>query len=84
MCVTFFLVTRQQTESNINFNFCIDKWITWEFWDRMQRIQIIFETANSQLVFCFRYDNMADLYAVINTLQSLEKAYIRDAVLPRE
>lgn len=31
-----------------------------------------------------RYDNMADLYAVINTLQSLEKAYIRDAVLPKE
>lgn len=31
-----------------------------------------------------KYDNMADLYAVINTLQSLEKAYIRDAVLARE
>lgn len=31
-----------------------------------------------------KYDNMADLYAVINTLQSLEKAYIRDAVLPKE
>jgi len=27
---------------------------------------------------------MADLYAVINTLQSLEKAYIRDAVLAKE
>ena len=27
---------------------------------------------------------MADLYAVINTLQSLEKAYIRDALLPKE
>lgn len=31
-----------------------------------------------------KYDNMADLYAVINTLQSLEKAYIRDAVQPKE
>ncbi|ESP05465.1 hypothetical protein LOTGIDRAFT_228040 [Lottia gigantea] len=31
-----------------------------------------------------KYDNMADLYAVINTIQSLEKAYIRDAVLPKE
>ncbi|XP_071118208.1 vacuolar protein sorting-associated protein 28 homolog [Haliotis cracherodii] len=31
-----------------------------------------------------KYDNMADLYAVINTLQSLEKAYIRDAILPKE
>uniref|UniRef100_A0A8W8JR91 Vacuolar protein sorting-associated protein 28 homolog n=1 Tax=Magallana gigas TaxID=29159 RepID=A0A8W8JR91_MAGGI len=27
---------------------------------------------------------MAELYAVINTLQSLEKAYIKDAVQPRE
>lgn len=31
-----------------------------------------------------RYDNMAELYAVINTLQSLEKAYIKDAVQPKE
>jgi len=31
-----------------------------------------------------KYDNMADLYAVINTLQSLEKAYIRDAILAKE
>jgi len=30
------------------------------------------------------YDNMADLYAVINTLQSLEKAYIKDAIHPKE
>ena len=30
------------------------------------------------------YDNMADLYAVINTLQCLEKAYIKDAVTPKE
>ena len=36
-------------------------------------------------VFLFlRYDNMADLYAVINTLQNLEKAYIRDCVTPKE
>ena len=28
----------------------------------------------------YRYDNMADLYAVINTLQCLEKAYIKDSV----
>ena len=27
---------------------------------------------------------MADLYAVINTLQSLEKAYVRDAIHPKE
>ncbi|XP_035827870.1 vacuolar protein sorting-associated protein 28 homolog isoform X2 [Aplysia californica] len=31
-----------------------------------------------------KYDNMADLYAVINTLQGLEKANIRDDVLPKE
>lgn len=31
-----------------------------------------------------KFDNMADLFAVINTLQSLEKAYIRDAVTPKE
>ncbi|XP_050400857.1 vacuolar protein sorting-associated protein 28 homolog [Patella vulgata] len=31
-----------------------------------------------------KYDNMAELYAVINTIQSLEKAYIRDAVAPKE
>ncbi|OQR71486.1 vacuolar sorting protein VPS28-like [Tropilaelaps mercedesae] len=30
------------------------------------------------------YDNMADLYSVINTLQCLEKAYIKDAVTPKE
>lgn len=30
--------------------------------------------------FTFRYDNMAELFAVINTLQHLEKAYIKDAV----
>ncbi len=27
---------------------------------------------------------MADLYAVINTLQCLEKAYVRDLVTPNE
>ncbi|XP_017779399.1 PREDICTED: vacuolar protein sorting-associated protein 28 homolog [Nicrophorus vespilloides] len=31
-----------------------------------------------------KYDNMADLYAVIYTLQQLEKAYIRDCVIPKE
>lgn len=31
-----------------------------------------------------KFDNMADLYAVINTLQQLEKAYIRDCVTPKE
>ncbi|EDO44166.1 predicted protein [Nematostella vectensis] len=30
------------------------------------------------------YDNMADLFSIMNTLQCLEKAYIRDAVTPRE
>ncbi|KAK2167475.1 hypothetical protein LSH36_27g05001 [Paralvinella palmiformis] len=30
------------------------------------------------------YDNMADLYAVINTLQCLEKAYIKDVVTSKE
>lgn len=31
-----------------------------------------------------KLDNQADLYAVINTLQNLEKAYIRDCVTPKE
>ncbi|EEB19112.1 conserved hypothetical protein [Pediculus humanus corporis] len=31
-----------------------------------------------------KYDNMADLYAVIKTLQALEKAYIRDCVTAKE
>ncbi|XP_013404301.1 vacuolar protein sorting-associated protein 28 homolog [Lingula anatina] len=31
-----------------------------------------------------KYDNMADLFAVINTLQCLEKAYIKDCVTPKE
>ena len=31
-----------------------------------------------------KYDNMGDLYAVINTLQCLEKAYIKDCVTPKE
>ncbi|GFT13112.1 vacuolar protein sorting-associated protein 28 homolog [Trichonephila clavipes] len=31
-----------------------------------------------------KYDNMADLYSVINTLQCLEKAYIKDCVTPKE
>lgn len=31
-----------------------------------------------------QYDNAADLYALINTLQCLEKAYIKDAVTSKE
>jgi len=33
---------------------------------------------------CCSYDNAADLYALINTLQCLEKAYIKDAVTSKE
>jgi hypothetical protein len=31
-----------------------------------------------------RYDNMAELYAVINSLECLEKAYIRDCISAKE
>ncbi|XP_077297023.1 vacuolar protein sorting 28 isoform X1 [Arctopsyche grandis] len=31
-----------------------------------------------------KHNNMADLYAVVSTLQNLEKAYIRDCVTPQE
>jgi len=31
-----------------------------------------------------KYDNLADLYAVINSLQCLEKAYIKDSVTAKE
>ena len=31
-----------------------------------------------------KLDNLGDLYAVINTLQALEKAYIKDSVTPKE
>ena len=31
-----------------------------------------------------KYDNMADLFSILTTLQQLEKAYIRDAVTPKE
>ncbi|KRZ59193.1 Vacuolar protein sorting-associated protein 28 -like protein [Trichinella nativa] len=31
-----------------------------------------------------RFDNLAELYATINTLECLEKAYIRDIVSPKE
>jgi len=31
-----------------------------------------------------KYDNMAELFAVINTMQCLEKAYIKDVVEPKE
>lgn len=32
----------------------------------------------------FRYDNMAELFAVVKTMQALEKAYIKDCVNPNE
>ncbi|VDO94334.1 unnamed protein product [Schistosoma margrebowiei] len=32
----------------------------------------------------FRYDNLAELYAVINTIQCLQKAYIKDYVESKE
>lgn len=31
-----------------------------------------------------RYDNMADCYSLINTIQCLEKAYIKDAITSKE
>lgn len=31
-----------------------------------------------------KYDNMAELYSIVNTLQNLEKAYIWDCVTPKE
>lgn len=31
-----------------------------------------------------RYDNMAELFAVVKTMQALEKAYIKDCVTPSE
>uniref|UniRef100_A0A6I8MXH1 Vacuolar protein sorting-associated protein 28 homolog n=1 Tax=Ornithorhynchus anatinus TaxID=9258 RepID=A0A6I8MXH1_ORNAN len=31
-----------------------------------------------------KYDNMAELFAVVKTLQALEKAYIKDCVTPKE
>ena len=34
--------------------------------------------------FVYRYDNMAELFAVVKTLQALEKAYIQDCVTPNE
>ena len=35
-------------------------------------------------LFSSRYENMADLFAVVNTLQHLEKAFLRDCVTPKE
>jgi hypothetical protein len=32
----------------------------------------------------FSYDNMADVFSIITTLQALEKAYIKDVVEPAE
>ena len=31
-----------------------------------------------------RFDNLAELYSIIKTLQALEKAYIKDSVSARE
>jgi len=31
-----------------------------------------------------KYDNMADLYAIIQTTEHLEKAYIKDSITPKE
>ena len=31
-----------------------------------------------------RYDNMADVFSIITTLQALEKAYIKDVVEPAQ
>ncbi|EDM15955.1 vacuolar protein sorting 28 (yeast) (predicted), isoform CRA_b [Rattus norvegicus] len=31
-----------------------------------------------------KYDNMAELFAVVKTMQALEKAYIKDCVTPNE
>ncbi|XP_078063401.1 vacuolar protein sorting-associated protein 28 homolog isoform X1 [Mustelus asterias] len=33
---------------------------------------------------CTRFDNMAELFAVVKTLQALEKTYIKDCVTPTE
>ncbi|CAF0872034.1 unnamed protein product [Adineta ricciae] len=33
---------------------------------------------------CTRYDNMADVFSIITTLQALEKAYIKDVVEPAQ
>lgn len=30
------------------------------------------------------YDNMAELYSIVKTLQALEKAYIKDSVTAKE
>nr|XP_031546333.1 vacuolar protein sorting-associated protein 28 homolog isoform X2 [Vicugna pacos] len=38
------------------------------------------ETSRSYM----RYDNMAELFAVVKTMQALEKAYIKDCVTPNE
>ena len=31
-----------------------------------------------------KYDNLANVFAIINTLQQLEKAFIRDCATPKE
>lgn len=44
----------------------------------------IFVMRHDNILIVCRHDNMADLYAVVSTLQHLEKAYIRDCVTPQE
>lgn len=31
-----------------------------------------------------KFDNLAELYSIIKTLQALEKAYIKDSISPKE
>lgn len=51
---------------------------------REQNCFVAFWCGKLVVFLCFRYDNAADLYALINTLQCLEKAYIKDAVTSKE
>lgn len=45
----------------------------------------MFECLFTSLIdFACRYDNMAELFAVVKTMQALEKAYIKDCVTPNE
>lgn len=31
-----------------------------------------------------RYDNQANLFAIISTIEQLEKAYVKDCITPKE
>lgn len=51
----------------------------------MQNGDYVIRLQLMSFLFCFkRYDNMAELFAVVKTLQALEKAYIKDCVTPNE